>query len=86
MDEDPLVYEVAEVAQLLEISDNSTYAAIHRGEIPSIRVGRQLLVPRRALHALLETPAPNRLTGGAVAASRGDDAEERAGTASLEHR
>lgn len=51
--DDPLVYEVAEVAQLLDISENSTYAAIHRGEIPSIRLGRRLLVPRRALHALL---------------------------------
>jgi len=44
---------VEQTAALLGISRNGTYDAINRGEIPSIRIGRKLLVPRQALERLL---------------------------------
>lgn len=43
---DRVVYSVAETAKMLGLSDNSTYAAIQRSEIPALRVGRKILVPR----------------------------------------
>jgi hypothetical protein len=35
------------------LSKDSAYAAVHRGEIPTIRLVRKLLVPRAALAAML---------------------------------
>ncbi len=48
-----LVMTVAEAARTLGIGRNAGYAAVHRGEIPSLRVGRRILVPRRALERLV---------------------------------
>lgn len=47
------VYTVMETAVLLGLGRNSTYEAIARGQIPSIRVGRRVLVPRAALEHML---------------------------------
>lgn len=44
---------VAEAAAALGIGKNQAYAAAHRGEIPAIRIGRRLLVPRAALEQML---------------------------------
>ena len=55
-DQDPLEREtlsVEEVAAVLGISRNTAYAAVQRGEIPAVRIGRKLLIPRRALDRLL---------------------------------
>lgn len=44
---------------MLRISRGSAYAAVRAGEIPSIRLGRSLRVPRKKLLALLgETEEP----------------------------
>jgi excisionase family DNA binding protein len=51
---DKLVLTVSEVAKILRLSRNSAYQGVLRGEIPSIRVGKRILVPRRALEALLD--------------------------------
>ena len=51
---DRLTYSVDEAARLLGISRNSCYEAIRRGEIPMIRLGRRILVPRSRLEDLLE--------------------------------
>jgi excisionase family DNA binding protein len=48
---------VEEAAIVLRIGRNSAYEAIRRGELPSIRVGRRLLVPRLALERLLGAEA-----------------------------
>ncbi len=48
-----LTYTVDEAAQLLGISRNSAYEAARCGEIPTIRVGRRILVPRIRLEELL---------------------------------
>ncbi|MBV8798448.1 MAG: helix-turn-helix domain-containing protein [Alphaproteobacteria bacterium] len=47
------VITVPEAAQELGISRNSGYEAAARGELPTIRIGRRLLVPRAALDRLL---------------------------------
>ena len=46
---------VQEVADLLGISRNHAFRCVHRGEIPSFRIGRRLLVPISFLERLLET-------------------------------
>lgn len=48
------VMTVEETAQFLRISRNSVYEALRRGDIPSIRIGRRLIVPRVALERMLE--------------------------------
>jgi excisionase family DNA binding protein len=42
-----------ETGQILNLSKASVYAAAERGEIPTIRVGRRLLVPTAALRRML---------------------------------
>jgi excisionase family DNA binding protein len=54
MDEDKLVLTVEEAAQLLRVSRAFTYELLNRGELPCIRLGRRLLVPRRALERFIE--------------------------------
>ncbi|MGD9615133.1 MAG: helix-turn-helix domain-containing protein [Alphaproteobacteria bacterium] len=43
-----------EAAQELGISRNGAYEAAKRGEIPTVRIGRRLLVPCNAIDLLLE--------------------------------
>jgi excisionase family DNA binding protein len=52
---DRLVLSVPEAADLLGISRALGYELIARGELPSLRLGRRILVPRAALLALLTT-------------------------------
>lgn len=52
---DRLTYTVDEAAQLLGISRNSAYEAARTGDLPTIRVGRRILVPRSRLEELLGT-------------------------------
>ena len=46
-----------EAGKVLRLGRSSVYAGIAKGEIPSIRVGHKLLVPRAALEKLLEAKA-----------------------------
>lgn len=48
-----LTLTVEEAAALLGISRAFAYEAVRRGEIPSIRIGRRVLVPRVALDRLV---------------------------------
>ena len=43
-----------DTGRLLGLSKNSTYEAARRGQIPTIRIGKRLLVPRKALLRMLE--------------------------------
>ena len=47
------VVTLNEAAKMLRISRGSAYAAAKRKEIPTIRIGRRLLVPAAALDRLL---------------------------------
>lgn len=44
---------VDEAAIYLGVSRYSAYQAVHAGSIPSIRIGRRILVPVQAFEALL---------------------------------
>jgi len=52
--EDKLTLTVGEAAKVLGIGRNLCYDRVKTGEIPVIKIGRRLLVPRRALEKLLE--------------------------------
>ena len=54
----PTVFTVCEVAQILRLGKISVYQAIEKGEIPCIRIGRRILIPRHALERLLESIRP----------------------------
>lgn len=47
------VMTVEEARKRLSISRNAIYGAIQRGEVPSIRLGRRILVPRVAFDRLI---------------------------------
>lgn len=51
--ENRLTYTVAEAAAMLGIGINTAYEALKRGEIPSVRLGRRLLVPKAAFESFL---------------------------------
>lgn len=53
---DRLTLTVEEAAATLGVSRASAYEAVRRGEIPAIRIGRRVLVPRVALDRLLWMP------------------------------
>lgn len=57
-DDARLVYEVPEAGKLLGLTRNGSYAAAKRGEIPTIRIGGLIKVPKAALHKMLEDAAP----------------------------
>jgi excisionase family DNA binding protein len=54
----PLTLKVEEAARLLGIGRGSAYEAARRGEIPTIRLGRRVLVPRAKLLELLGESSP----------------------------
>lgn len=62
---EPAVLTIEEAAKLLRIGRSAAYEAARRGEIPVIRLGRSLRVPRHRLEAMLgsingDGPAGNR--------------------------
>ena len=58
MDETRLTLRVEEAAKLLGISRGLAYHLIRVGELPSLRLGRRLVVPRRALDQLIDDASP----------------------------
>ena len=46
---------VVETAKRLGIGRNTAYKAVKRAEIPSVRIGRRILVPSKALDKWLES-------------------------------
>ena len=52
---EPLTITVEDAARLLGISRGLAYEAVRRGELPVIRLGRRLLVPRQRLYELVGT-------------------------------
>jgi excisionase family DNA binding protein len=55
---------VAEAARMLGLSVASAYRAIESGEIPSIRIGGRILVPRSRLVALIRGKGLGRFERG----------------------
>jgi excisionase family DNA binding protein len=54
----PDVMTVTEAAEFLRLGRNSIYEAIRRGEVPTVRIGRRILVPKVGLENLLATRSP----------------------------
>lgn len=50
---EPQVLSVPEAGRLLGICRDSAYAAVRNGTLPSIRIGKRIVVPRAALERLL---------------------------------
>lgn len=64
---------VTEAAVCLGVSRNTAYQAVRQGTIPSIRVGRRVLVPVHALKALLSLETAASPTNcSSLDVSRGD--------------
>ncbi len=62
-----LVYTVPEAGRLLGLGRGAAYAAAQRGDIPTVRIGRLLLVPKAPFHRLVglsvaETGVPVKAT------------------------
>jgi hypothetical protein len=52
-----LVYEVPVAGAMIGLNRNSSYRAAANGDLPTIRIGRLLKVPKAAFHRMLEQPA-----------------------------
>ncbi len=55
-------YQVAEVAKLLGIGRNLAYELVRSGKIPSLRLGRRIVVPKGAFDRLLSGDGAGRQT------------------------
>ena len=58
---DRLTMTVEEAGAVLGISRSLAYELVRRGELPSLRLGRRVVVPARALEALVDNPIGSRL-------------------------
>ncbi len=68
LDQLPVTMSVEDAGELLGISRRSAYRAAARGELPTLRLGRRLVVPTPKLLAMLgveETPRNDRPDAGA---------------------
>jgi excisionase family DNA binding protein len=54
--DDLLVYDVPEAGAMLGLTRNGSYEAAKRGDIPTIRIGGLIKVPKAAFHRMLENP------------------------------
>ena len=50
----PMILRVEDLMPILGIGRNTAYELIHSGQIRSIRIGRQIRVPREALLEFLD--------------------------------
>ena len=50
---DKLVLSVAECGAMLGLSRNATYNACMAGVIPSLRIGKRVLIPKNAIDKML---------------------------------
>jgi excisionase family DNA binding protein len=55
--DDRKTYDVEEAGRLLGIGRNQAYEAAKRGQLPTIRIGKRILVPKNALDRLLNDGA-----------------------------
>ncbi|CAN5126071.1 helix-turn-helix domain-containing protein [soil metagenome] len=50
---------VAEVADMMRVSNMTVYRLVHAGELPAVRFGRSFRIPESAVVAAIETPSFN---------------------------
>ena len=63
MSTERMTFTVEEARRVLGIGRSSTYQAIKDGAIPSLRIGRLVLVPRAAIERMLEQASQPRGAG-----------------------
>lgn len=51
-------YSADEFREIIGMSRNGIYAGIRRGEIPSVRIGRRVLIPASAVEEMFGSQAP----------------------------
>ncbi len=66
----PLVLSVKEARRQLGLSRGLMYEALRSGQIPSIRIGRRILIPRAALKRMLDRAAEDSPADGEEGNSR----------------
>ncbi len=47
---------VAEVAEMMRVSNMTVYRMVHSGELPAVRFGRSFRIPESAVEAAIATP------------------------------
>jgi excisionase family DNA binding protein len=47
---------VAEVAEMMRVSNMTVYRLVHSGELPAIRFGRSFRIPESAVAAAVQRP------------------------------
>lgn len=47
---------VAEVAEMMRVSNMTVYRMVHSGDLPAVRFGRSFRIPESAVVAAIETP------------------------------
>lgn len=62
MNAECLTVTVEQAAKLLGLSRGSAYALARNGGLPTIRLGRRLLVPTKAIHRMLDAAGLGGLT------------------------
>lgn len=60
MNDDQLLLTVSEAAKVLRIGRNLAYDLVARGELPSVRLGRVIRIPRSALDDWVKESAARR--------------------------
>jgi excisionase family DNA binding protein len=50
---------VAEVADMMRVSNMTVYRLVHSGELPAVRFGRSFRIPESAVAAAIDTSVPN---------------------------
>ena len=59
-----LVLTIEEGRKALGIGRNSMYEAVRRGEIPALRIGRRLVIPKAALDRILNSVGESKSATG----------------------
>lgn len=58
MANEKLTLTVTEMARLLGIGRGPAYEAVRKGTIPSVKIGKRLLISKQALMRILDPPKP----------------------------
>ena len=56
LEEDRLTVTVSQAARILGISRGLAYQMAREGKIPTLRFGKRIVVPRKAIERLLQEP------------------------------
>ena len=73
MEHEPMALSVGQAAAALGISRALAYELVRRGDLPKLRLGRRIVVPRKALTELVESENRAFLERPARASESGGD-------------